>query len=981
MQKEAAIQGYELTPQQEQVWQREQLGPAWLWGAVRVKGEVELGRLQGAVRQVAASEEVLRSGFEKLEEVDQPLQVLRAVSGVQVETEASEAEAVWERLRQWGCATWAEGEVEQWGVKLLRVSEGEQVLAVRMRPLCGDGETVRQVLAAVLAAYEGSESEPQRRVQYADYGAWQKEVREEAGAEGHGYWEREQRSERSELRLGLERVNSTGESEWRQERVAVPAVVAEQVRQVAAAAEVSEEAVLLSVWQLLLWRHTEAAVVEVERSVSGRSYEELQGALGRYQRWLPVRVRVRAEGSWRELLRETAARLEETEKWQEYYGGVGEGVRSGRIGFEYVSGGEWEWLEERVGGQKLKLRTERGETLSVELEYDAAELSAAAAAWLSGQYVQLLAAVSSEPAVPVSAAVLVGEREREQVLRGWNETRAVDGPAMLVQQLFELQVERTPEAVALVSGSEPLSYAELNRRANQLAHYLRRQGVGAEVVVGLCVERSVEMVVGLLGILKAGGAYLPLDPGYPRQRLEYLLADAQVGLVLTQERLLGQLPVHWGQTLVLDQEWSAIASESEANPEVVNEAGQLAYVIYTSGSTGQPKGVMITQGGLVNYLQWASATYPFAAGSGSPLHSTLSFDLTVTTLYAPLLVGGWVELLNEQEGSGGLEAAWRERSGYGVVKLTPAHLRLLNESGVSGERLREWSAGVIVGGEALSWEQVREWVRAGVRVYNEYGPTETVVGSSVYEVEAEAEAEASGGVSIGRPIRNTELYVLDQWQQPVAVGVRGEIYIGGVGLARGYWQRAELTAERFVPHPYSATGGERLYRTGDEGRYLEDGRIEYLGRRDQQVKVRGYRIELGEIEAVLESHAGVRQAVVTVREESAGDQRLVGYVVGSWSSEREVATELRGYLRERLPEYMVPQRWVVLEQMPLTANGKIDRANLPATNKSRVPAKGSVLPGNALERKILKSWQSCLKVGKVGVNDNFFDLGGHSLLL
>src|SRR5215204_4457804 len=300
MQKEAAIQGYELTPQQEQVWQREQLGPAWLWGAVRVKGEVELGRLQGAVRQVAASEEVLRSGFEKLEEVDQPLQVLRAVSGVQVETEASEAEAVWERLRQWGCATWAEGEVEQWGVKLLRVSEGEQVLAVRMRPLCGDGETVRQVLAAVLAAYEGSESEPQRRVQYADYGAWQKEVREEAGAEGHGYWEREQRSERSELRLGLQRVNSASESEWRQERVAV---AAEQVRQVAAAEEVSEEAVLLSVWQLLLWRHTEAAVVEVETYFDGRKYEDLRDALGRYGRYLPISFRFEEDFQFREVVK------------------------------------------------------------------------------------------------------------------------------------------------------------------------------------------------------------------------------------------------------------------------------------------------------------------------------------------------------------------------------------------------------------------------------------------------------------------------------------------------------------------------------------------------------------------------------------------------------------------------------------------------------------------------------------------------------
>ena len=449
-------------------------------------------------------------------------------------------------------------------------------------------------------------------------------------------------------------------------------------------------------------------------------------------------------------------------------------------------------------------------------------------------------------------------------------------------ELFQEQVERTPDALALVYESEQLSYGELNRRANQLAHYLRQQGVGPEVVVGLSMERSVGMVVALLGILKAGGAYLPLDPHYPRQRLEYMLSDAQVGLVLTQARLVEQLPVHWGRTIAIDDEWPEIATASTDNPQNQNESEHLAYVMYTSGSTGQPKGVMITTGGLVNYLQYATTNYPFEAGSGTPLHSTLSFDLTVTSLYGPLLAGGWVDLTSEGEGSTGLEEAWQKRTGYGVVKLTPAHLRLLNGAEESAARLREWSKGVIVGGEALTWEQARAWVAAGVRVYNEYGPTETVVGSCVYELKAdEEEFGANGGVPIGRPISNTEMWVLDRWQQPVPVGVRGEIYIGGAGLARGYQERADLTAERFVPHPYSAAGGERLYRTGDEGRYLEDGTIEYLGRRDQQVKVRGYRIELSEIEAVLESHGGIRQAVVIVRED-----RLVAYLVGRESRMR-----------------------------------------------------------------------------------------------
>ena len=989
-QERGEVEGYELTAQQEQVWQRG--GETWLWGAVRVAGELEVERVQRVVRELAATEEVLRSGFARLAGMERPLQVLRGESAVVVESVESEV-----ALEQWGRGGAWEEDQEQWCVGLVHVGD-ETILGVRMRPLCGDRETVRCVIEEVLAGYErellGVEaSEIPRRVQYADYGAWQKEVREEEGAEGSAYWEREQQRGEQQLALRLALEHGAVGGEWQQRGVSLASEVVEQVRRAAAAEEVSEAAVLLSVWQMLLWRHTETEVVAVESLVSGRRYEELQGALGRYERRVPVQARVRGEASWRELLRESAARLAEAEQWQEYFPGADAGAGE-RIGFEYVTwtrewaGAElraqWEWLEERVGGQKLKLRVESEvDGLSVQLEYDAGVLSEAAAEWLSEQYVQLLTEVSGAPERLLSEAVLLSAREREQVLSGWNAPLAVSNEETCsVMQLFEAQVEQRPEATAIVSSGKQLSYEELNRRSNQLAHYLRAQGVGPEVVVGLCLERSMEMVVGLLGILKAGGAYLPLDPAYPQQRLEYLLADARVQLVLTQERLLERLQsaAQSVRCLALDQQWKTIAAESEENPPDEGKAKQLAYVMYTSGSTGQPKGVMITQGGLVNYLQYATATYPFAAGTGTPLHSTLSFDLTVTSLYGPLLVGGWTELMSEGEGSSGLEEAWRERSGYGVVKLTPAHLRLLNAAEESATRLREWSKGVIVGGEALNWEQVRPWVAAGVRVYNEYGPTETVVGSCVYELQADAEERgANGGVLIGRPINNTQMYVLDQWQRPLAVGVRGEIYIGGAGVARGYWQRAELTAERFVPHPYSALGGERLYRTGDEGRYLEDSTIEYLGRRDQQVKLRGYRIELGEIEAVLESHHGVRQAVVLVREE-----QLVGYVVAAeaerWSgSERETGAELRTYLRERLPEYMVPQRWVVLEQMPLTRNGKVDREALPAPTATRV-IDWEEAEATPVEELVAGIWSEVLKLEAVGRDESFFELGGHSLL-
>ena len=982
-QERGEVEGYELTAQQEQVWQRGD--DSWLWGAVRVAQELEVERVQRVVREVAAREEVLRSGFARLAGMERPLQVLRSESIVVVEVDQV---AGADLAEEWGRGgEWEEAQ-EQWGVKLWRAG-GETILGVRMRPLCGDQETVRCVIEEVLAGYERElfgveQGEVLRRVQYADYGAWQKEVREEEGAEGRSYWEREQHrgEEQRDLILALEHGVVGGE--WRQRSVTVSSEVVEQVRHVAAADEVSEAAVLLSVLQTLLWRHTEAELVPVESCVSARGYEELQGALGRYERWVPVQVSVRGEASWRELLRESAARLVEAEQWQEYFPGARTGEQ---IGFEYVTWtrewagaalrAQWERLEERLGGQKLKLRVAREASgLSIQLEYDDGVLSEAAAEWLTEQYVQLLSDVSGVPEQLVSEAVLVSVREREQVLSGWNPPVVIaNEDACSVVQLFEAQVTERPEATAIVNGGEQLSYGELNERANQLAHYLRMQGVGPEVVVGLCLERSAEMVVGLLGILKAGGAYLPLDPVYPQQRLEYMLSDAQVGLVLTQGRLQERLQTTAPSVrcLALDKELETIAAERTENPESITTAANLAYVMYTSGSTGQPKGVMITQGGLLNYLQYATATYPFAAGSGTPLHSTLSFDLTVTSLYGPLLVGGWTELMREGEGSSGLEEAWLTGSGYGVVKLTPAHLRLLNGTAESAERLRQWSKGVIVGGEALTWEQVRPWVVAGVRVYNEYGPTETVVGSCVYELQADKEERgANGSVLIGRPIFNTQMYVLDQWQQPVSIGVRGEIYIGGAGVARGYWQRAELTAERFVPHPHSVIGGERLYRTGDEGRYLEDGTIEYLGRRDHQVKLRGYRIELGEIEAVLESHHGVRQAVVLVREE-----QLVGYIVGleKEGSERE----LRTYLRDRLPEYMIPQRWVVLEQMPLTRNGKVDREALPSPSTTRA-IDWKEAEATPVEELVAGIWSDVLKLEVVGRNESFFELGGHSLL-
>ena len=492
------------------------------------------------------------------------------------------------------------------------------------------------------------------------------------------------------------------------------------------------------------------------------------------------------------------------------------------------------------------------------------------------------------------------------------------------------------------------------------------------MVVGLYLERSVEMVVGLLGILKAGGAYVPLDPAYPRTRVEYMLADAQVQLVLTQGSLLERLPV-FGFTIALDEEWETIAAESAENLEPVNEVENLAYVIYTSGSTGQPKGVMISHGNVVQLLRGLQETI-YAELGEEPLrvgwNASLSFDPSVQQ-WMQLLNGHSVYLLSEEERvDAGRVLDYVKQHGVQVLDTTPGQVRTWLDAGLGAGAAGEQLAVLLVGGEAIDgqlWQALGELAQP--LSYNVYGPAECTVDSTCCVV---------SGVRpvLGQRLPQASVYVLDEQMQLAPVGVRGELCIGGGGVGRGYWQRAELTGERYVPHPFSAVGGERLYRTGDEGRYLADGRIEYLGRRDQQVKVRGYRIELGEIEAALEAHAAVRQAVVTVREE----QQLVAYVVSeSWlGSEREMMAELRPYLRARLPEYMVPQRWVVLEQLPLTTNGKVDRRALPAPAFAReLEWDGEATP---VEELVAGIWSEVFKVSAVGREDNFFELGGHSLL-
>ena len=587
------------------------------------------------------------------------------------------------------------------------------------------------------------------------------------------------------------------------------------------------------------------------------------------------------------------------------------------------------------------------------------------------------------------------EAERRQVLYEWNATQA-EYPAAgsrrekLVHELFEEQAERTPETVAVVFEDSTLSYGELNRRANRLAHYLRGLRVGPDARVGICLERSIEMVIGLLGVLKAGGAYVPLDPTYPSERLQYMVADSAPVAVLTR----GQGPLLFSggdgpAALDLGDEAPPWRGESESDPDPVRvglRPESLAYVIYTSGSTGMAKGVMVEHRQLVNYVAAISGKLELEEGWAYGMASTFAADLGNTALFPSLLRGGRLHVLSSEESMDGDRfGRYCLERGIDCLKITPTHFQaLLGEWGQEERIPRER---LVFGGEALSRELVERVrsLRPECRIYNHYGPTECTVGALSEEAPQGGEMAGKGTVALGRPMGNMRVYVLDRQGKETPVGVVGEICIGGAGVTRGYLNRAELTGERFVSDPFAGDGNDRMYKTGDLGRWLADGTIEFLGRNDFQVKVRGYRIELGEIEACLAEHEWVREAVVIAREDTVGDRRLVAYYTGAEANGRGKegieSEQLRLHLSARLPEYMVPVAYVRLESLPLTPNGKLDRKALPAPEGDAYGARSYEEPIGETETALAEIWAELLKIERVGRNDNFFELGGHSLLV
>ncbi|ODH02992.1 thioester reductase [Nostoc sp. KVJ20] len=567
------------------------------------------------------------------------------------------------------------------------------------------------------------------------------------------------------------------------------------------------------------------------------------------------------------------------------------------------------------------------------------------------------------------------KESEKHLLNEWNNTQTNYPQQACIHQLFEAQVEKTPDAIALIFNNQHLTYRDLNSRANQLAQHLQSLGVETETLVGICIERSLEMIVALLAILKAGGAYVPLDPGYPQERLAFMLSDTQVSILLTQKELVAKLPTHTAFVICLDTDWNTISQNNKENLNTSVTADNLAYVMYTSGSTGTPKGVSVIHRGVVRLVKETNYAHLTAEEIILQL-APISFDASTFEIWGCLLNGG--QLIIYPPHTPSLEELGQIIQQYQVTTLwlTAGLFHLIVDEKIDAlKSLRQ----LLAGGDVLSVPHVQKFLQTvdNCQLINGYGPTENTTFTCCHPITAPLQPDVS--IPIGRPIANTQVYILDKNLQPVSIGEAGELYIGGDGLARGYLNRPDLTAEKFIFHSFDSNLETRLYKTGDLARYLPDGKVEFLGRIDNQVKIRGFRIELGEIEREIAQHPDVREIVVLARQDEAAEKQLTAYIVPHYNS-GYTHNKLRGFLQQRLPNYMVPSAFVMLESLPLTANGKVDRHKLPAPSRERPQLEQAYIsPQTDLERLLAGILSELLKIDRVGIDDNFFDLGATSI--
>ncbi|MGK7948457.1 MAG: amino acid adenylation domain-containing protein [Xenococcaceae cyanobacterium] len=885
-------------------------------------------------------------------------------------------------------------------VSLLKLAFDKHVLLLTMHHIISDGWSLGILVQELSVLYQafcaGKPSPlPELPIQYADFAAWQRQwLQGEILEKQLRYWKQKLSGAPPLLNLPTDRPRPPVQTfQGSSKSFVLSQELTEKLKVLSHNSGVTLFMTLLSAWSVLLSRYSRQEELVIGSPIANRNRQEIEPLIGFFVNTLALRINLQNNPPFSKLLArvrqitldayahqdlpfeqlvqelQPERNLSHSPLFQVMF--VLQNVPIGKL---ELPGLTLTPIEQESKTAKFDLTLSMEETeqgLKGELEYNSDLFDAATIARMEGHFQVLLKGIVTNPHQPIGQLPLLTPAEQHQLLVEWNDTQADYPQDKCIHQLFEEQVERTPEAIAVVFEEQQLTYLELNSRANQLAHYLKSLGVGAEVLVGICVERSIEMIVGLLGILKAGGAYVPIDPAYPPERIGYMLEDAQVSVLLTQAKLLHRLPAYQGQVVCLDLAQERISDRSPDNLSSNVNPKNLAYVIYTSGSTGKPKGVLITHKGLMNLIFWHLRVFAVTSADRATQLAGIAFDASVWELWPYLAAGASIYLVEPE------------------VIASPENLRdwlILQRISISflptplAESLLalEWSENkalrlMLTGGDQLHYHRLTS---IPFELVNNYGPTENTVVTTSGVV---TRAEKNSSPTIGRPISNTQVYILDPYLQPVPIGVSGELHISSDSLARGYLNRPELTAEKFIASPFSQKEGVRLYKTGDLARYLPDGNLEFLGRIDHQVKIRGFRIELGEIETAIAAHLQVQEAVVIVREDRPNDKSLVAYVVPSQES---INTDvLRDFLKQKLPQYMIPSAFIMLKALPLTPNGKVDRHNLPKPDKLARSSEKTYIPArNALEMQLVQIWEQVLGIHPIGVRDNFFDLGGHSLL-
>jgi len=1010
---------YPLSFGQQRLWFLDRLEPESavynIARAVHLRGALQVEALRQALDAIVARHEALRTTFAAVDGV--PLQRIGAPRAVDMTVidltagPAAERSAALRRLLdEQARRPFDLARDLMLRATLFRLGEAEYALLLTTHHIASDGWSMsvlfRELTDLYAAFGRGAPSAlPPLSIQYADYAVWQRQQLHGERLEAQlGYWRRRLAGAPAALELPTDRQRPTVQS-LRGAHVSslLPGPLVERLKEMSRREGVTLFMTLLAGFQALLHRYTGQEDILVGSPIAGRTRPELEGLIGFFVNTLVLRTDLSGEPTFRGLL----ARVRESalgayghqelpfeklvEELQPERSSSYSPLCQVMFAFQNIptstlslAGLTSSPLTVDTGTSKFDLTlsvetTEGG--LTAMLEYNTDLFDAATMDRMLGHWRRLLEAAVLDPDERVSRLRLVTDAERQQLLVAWNDTGVEYPRRACLHELFEAQVARTPDAVAVSGGGQSLTYRELNGLANRVAHVLRERGVGPDVLVGLCVERSPLMMQGLLGVLKAGGAYVPLDPAYPKDRLAFILADARPTVIVTQRRLLGSLPESATPiVLCLDADGEATAAPSENNPASGATADSVAYVIYTSGSTGQPKGVLGLHRGAVNRFAWMWRTYPFTPADVCCQKTSLNFVDSVWEVLGPLLAGIPTHIVpDDVVGDPRRLVQCLADQRVSRIVLVPSLLRVLLDTDMDLARLLPGLTLWICSGEALSREladRFRERMPHSV-LLNLYGSSEVSADATWYDTRHLRDHLA---VPVGRPIDNTQVYLLDRHLEPVPVGVSGELYVGGDGLARGYLDRPELTAEKFVANPFAIGPGARLYRTGDLARYHPDGTIEFLGRADHQVKIRGFRIELGEIEAALGSHPAVGESLVLTREDLPGEARLVAYLVPR-SAPAPTSEELRRFLGEKLPHYMVPSVFVTLERLPLTPNGKVDRRTLPAPGQARPDSAAAfAAPRDPLAVQVTAIWETVLGVRGIGLRDNFFDLGGHSLL-